>query len=326
MEHEEELSQYRGLNVIVTGGAGFIGSHLVKRLAELGANVTVIDNYLKGNKLENVEKKRNIKVYKRDVTRYREIAPLFRRKHLLFHLAAVVGVEETQSDPLEVLDVEIEGTINVLKLAVKHHLKRIIFASSSEVYGDSEKPMVEDDDLNPKSTYAVTKLVVEDYCKAYYKRYGLDYTLLRYFNSYGPWQDKRFVISRFIEQCYKNKPIIIYGDGKQTRDFTYIDDSINMTLIAAMREETKCQAINIGTGVAVSIKELADLTTSATGNKSLEPIYMNYGGYRPLEIEIFNRTADITRAKELLDYEPTVALKDGIQHYIDWYIKERNNL
>jgi UDP-glucose 4-epimerase len=134
------------------------------------------------------------------------------------------------------------------------------------------------------------------------------------------------VISRFIEQCYKNKPIIIYGDGKQTRDFTYIDDSINMTLIAAMREETKCQAINIGTGVAVSIKELADLTTSATGNKSLEPIYMNYGGYRPLEIEIFNRTADITRAKELLDYDPRVTLKDGIQHYIDWYTKKRNNL
>jgi UDP-glucose 4-epimerase len=326
MEHKEELEQYRGLNVVVTGGAGFIGSHLVKRLAELGANVTVIDNYLKGNKLINIEKSRNIKVHKRDVTKYREIAPLFRRKHLLFHLAAVVGVEETQSDPLEVLNVEIEGTINVLKLAVKHKLKRIIFASSSEVYGDSEKPMEEDDDLNPRTTYAVTKLVVEDYCKAYYKRYGLDYTLLRYFNSYGPWQDKRFVISRFIEQCYKDKPIIIYGDGKQTRDFTYIDDSINMTLIAAIREETKCQAINIGTGVAVSIKELADLTTKATGNNSLKPVYMNYGGYRPLEIEIFNRTADITRAEKLLDYKPAVALNDGIQHYIDWYIKERNNL
>lgn len=326
MEYIKEFERYKGLNVVVTGGAGFIGSHLVKRLAELGARVTVIDNYLKGNKLENIEKRQNIKVYRRDVTKYREIAPLFRRKHLLFHLAAVVGVEETQSDPLEVLDVEIKGTLNVLKLAVKHKLRRIIFASSSEVYGDSKKPMNEEDNLNPKSTYAVTKLVVEEYCKAYYKRYNLDYTILRYFNSYGPWQDKRFVITRFIEQIYKKKPILIYGDGKQTRDFTYIDDTINMTLIAALKEETKCQAINIGTGIAVSIKELAELTTKSIGNHSLEPIYVDYGGYRPLEIEVFYRTADITRAISLLDYTPAVALPNGIQNYINWYMQKINVL
>jgi UDP-glucose 4-epimerase len=326
MEQSAELKQYKGLNIVVTGGAGFIGSHLVKRLAELGARVTVIDNYLKGNKLENIKECHNIKVYKRDVTRYTEIAPLFRRKQLLFHLAAVVGVEETQSDPLEVLNVEIEGTINVLKLAVRNKIKRIIFASSSEVYGDSEKPMKEDDNLNPKSTYAVTKLVVENYCKAYYKRYGLDYTILRYFNSYGPWQDKRFVISRFIEQCYKNKPIIIYGDGHQTRDFTYIDDSVNMTLIAGLKEETKCQAINIGTGVAVSIRELAELATKSTGNNSLKPLYVNYGGYRPLEIEIFNRTANVTKSEKLLTYKPAVELKDGVKKYIDWYLQKRESL
>jgi UDP-glucose 4-epimerase len=326
MEHLKEFKQYKDLNILVTGGAGFIGSHLVTRLAELGARVTVIDNYLNGNKLGDIKKYKNIKVYKRDITRYRDIAPLFREQHLVFHLAAVVGVEETQTDPLEVLEVEIQGTINVLELAVKHKIKRFIFASSSEVYGDSKKPMHEDDNMNPKSTYAVSKLVIEEYCKAYYKRYNLDYTILRYFNSYGPRQDKRFVISRFIEQCYKNKPIIIYGDGKQTRDFTHIDDTITMTLIAAMKEETKCQAINIGTTVAVSIKKLADIITHSTGNNSLKPVYVNYGGYRPLEIEVFNRTSDITKAINLLDYKPVVPLKDGIKNYIDWYLKERNGL
>jgi UDP-glucose 4-epimerase len=237
-----------------------------------------------------------------------------------------VGVEETQTEPLEVLRVEIQGSINVLELAVKNKLKRIVFASSSEVYGDSRKPMKEDDNLNCKSTYAVSKLTVEEYCKAYYKRYNLDYTNLRYFNSYGPWQDKRFVISRFIEQCYKNKPIIIYGDGNQTRDFTFIDDSTNMTLIAALKEETKCQAINIGTGIAVSIKELAEITTQAIGNNPLEPIYINYGGYRPLEIEVFNRTADIKKATKLLNYKPAVDLKEGIRKYIGWHQQKSENL
>jgi nucleoside-diphosphate-sugar epimerase len=319
------LEKYNGLKILITGGAGFIGSHLVEKLLELNAEVTVIDNYLNGNKLQHLAPNENLTVHQNDITRYNDIAPFFSGKDLIFHLAAVVGVEETQSVPVDVLDVEIQGTINILNLAVKNKIKRVIFASSSEVYGDSNKPMREDVDLRPRSTYAVSKLVAEEYCKAFYKKHQLEFTALRYFNSYGPRQDKRFVISRFIAQCFKQEPIIIYGSGNQTRDFTYIDDSINMTLIAGLKKETKCEALNIGTGVKVSIKQLANLTKKLIGKNSQKPIYVNYGGYRPLEIEVFNRMADTHKAERLLNYKPRVTLETGIKNCIDWYLEMQNS-
>jgi UDP-glucose 4-epimerase len=321
----KELEKYKGLKVVVTGGAGFIGSHLVEKLLELGSEVTVLDNYLNGNKLEHIDHRNGLSINNADITRYDKISDFFTGKDLVFHLAAVVGVEETQSFPLDVLDVEIQGTINILKLAVKNNIKRVIFASSSEVYGDSAKPMKEDVDLHPKSTYAVSKLVAEEYCKAFYKKYNLEYTALRYFNSYGPRQDKRFVISRFIAQSFKHEPILIYGSGKQTRDFTYIDDSINMTLIAGLKKATKCEALNVGTGVKVTIRKLANLTTKLTGQNNREPVYVNYGGYRPLEIEVFNRMADTQKAEALLKYKPRVPLEIGVKYCVDWYLKMQNS-
>jgi len=184
----DRLKAYSGKKVLVTGGAGFIGSHLVEKLLELGARVTVIDTMLCGNKIAHLQDNANLAIHRVDVRDREAIAPLFEGQEYVFHLAAVVGVEETQDEPVDLLDVEIGGTAEVIRQSAKNRIKRFIFASSSEVYGDSDNPMVEEGPFNPKSTYALCKLIGEHYCRAYYKKYGLEFTALRYFNSYGPRQ------------------------------------------------------------------------------------------------------------------------------------------
>jgi UDP-glucose 4-epimerase len=239
---------------------------------------------------------------------------------MVFHLAAVVGVEETQDEPVDLLNVEVVGTSNVIALAAKNRVKRFIFASSSEVYGDSLKPMVEDGPFNPKSTYALAKLIGEHFCMAYYKKFGLKYTALRYFNSYGPRQDNRFVLSRFVNMALDGRELVIYGDGRQTRDFTYVEDSITMSLLAASMDAGINQVLNFGTGKEVSINTLADMVLTSLGLKGIVPTtYVNYDERRSLEIEVFNRVADTSRAENLLRYRPRTDLLTGIGKYIDWY-------
>lgn len=313
------MKRFKNLRVALTGGAGFIGSHLVEKLLTLGAQVTVIDNLLHGNKLKHLGEQPNLSLYEGDVRDTGVVSEVLKGKDLVFHMAAIVGVEETQMTPFEVLDVEIQGTLNVLNLAVSNGIKRVIFASSSEVYGDSAEPMKEEGCFPPKSTYAVAKLVGEEYCQAFYQKYGLDYTCLRYFNVYGPRQDERFVISRFVARMLSRQPIVIYGDGKQTRDFTYIDDAVNMSLLAAVKPETRCQIVNIGTGRAASINELAELVIESMNSKtSPELLYMDYDDKRPPGIEVFRRLADTAKARRLLQYEPETSLASGIKKYINW--------
>jgi UDP-glucose 4-epimerase len=308
------FENFKDLNIAITGGAGFIGSHLTEKLLLLGAKVAVIDNFLYCSKMEHFKEHKCLQIYNSDIRDTKYICRLLKNRDLVFHLAAVVGVEETQSSPFDVLDVEIEGTINILNAASSNKVKRFIFGSSSEVYGDSLEPMKEGASLSPKSTYAVAKLVGEEYCKAFYQKYGMQYTILRYFNIYGPRQDERFVISRFVKRTLENEVIYIYGDGKQTRDFTYIDDAINMTLLAAAKDEPSCQIINIGTGVSTTINELALMITEMFNNKHLvKQVYVDYDNKRPREIEVFSRVADITKAKRLLQYEPNINLKSGIK-------------
>ena len=309
-----KFENFKDLNVAITGGAGFIGSHLTEKLLLLGAKVTVIDNFLHGSKIEHLKENKHLQIYNTDIRDTKHMSQLLKNKDLVFHFAAVVGVEETQASPFDVLDVEIGGTLNILNAASNNKVKRFIFGSSSEVYGDVLEPMEEGASLSPKSTYAVAKLVGEEYCKAFYDQYDLHYTILRYFNVYGPRQDKRFVISRFVNRALANEVIYIYGDGKQTRDFTYIDDAINMTLLAAGKNESSCQTINIGTGVSTDINDLAHLITEMFNNKyPVKQAYVDYDNKRPREIEVFSRVADITKAKRLLQYEPSINLKSGIK-------------
>lgn len=304
----------------MTGGAGFIGSHLVEKLVDLGARVSVIDTMLCGNKIEHLEGHNNLAIRRLDVTDIQTIGPLFEGQDMVFHLAAVVGVEETQDEPVNLLNVEVVGTSNVISLAAKNKVKRFIFASSSEVYGDSTDPMVEEGPFNPKSTYALTKLIGEHFCQAYYQKYGLEYAALRYFNVYGPRQDDRFVLSRFVSRALAGQDIIIYGDGNQTRDFTYIEDSIYMSLLAGIKDEGVNQVLNFGTGKDVSINTLADMVLTSLNLKGqINTSYVNYDRRRSLEIEVFNRIADTTKAEVLLGYKPGTDLKAGLQKYIDWY-------
>jgi len=319
---KDVLDKYRGLKVLVTGGAGFIGSHLVERLLELGANVSVIDTMLCGNKIERLSGHKNLVFHEEDVLNVAAIAPLFKDQDVVFHLAAVVGVEETQDEPVNLLNVEVVGPSNVISLAAKNKVKRFIFASSSEVYGDSLKPMVEEGPFNPKSTYALTKLIGEHFCMAYYQKFGLEYTALRFFNSYGPRQDDRFVLSRFVNRALVGQELYIYGDGNQTRDFTYVQDSVDMSLLAGIMDEGVNQVINFGTGKAVSINTLADMVLSTLNLKGqVNTKYVNYDRRRSLEIEVFNRIADTAKAETLLGYKPVTGLKTGLQKYIDWYKK-----
>jgi UDP-glucose 4-epimerase len=178
--------------------------------------------------------------------------------------------------------------------------------------------MKEETRLSPKSTYATAKLVGEEYCKAFNDKYRLQYTILRYFNVYGPRQDKRFVISRFIKRVSSNESIYIYGDGKQTRDFTHVDDAVNMTIIAAISNKTLSEAINIGTGVSTTINDLARIIAQSINfNNQVEQTHVDYDKTRPRSIEVFNRTADITKAKKLLNYQPKNHLDDGIKKLIE---------
>ena len=316
------MERLKGLKIVVTGGAGFIGSHLVERLLSLGTEVTIVDNFLFGSKIEHLRGHRALSVIEGDVRDAGVVSQALNAKDMVFHLAACVGVEETQKMPLEVLDVEIQGTLNVLYSAVKSGIKKFIFGSSSEVYGDSRKPMEEGGLLSPKSTYAVAKLVGEEYCKAFYQKYGLEYTCLRHFNVYGPRQDERFVIPRFVKRALSDESLVIYGDGKQTRDFAYVDDVVNMSLLAAVEPKAKCQAINVGTGITTSINELAKLILKAVDSKNpVKATYVDYDDKRPRSIEVFNRHAGTSRTIELLGYKPQVTLLSGIRQYINWYLR-----
>jgi UDP-glucose 4-epimerase len=318
------LDRLRNKKVLVTGGAGFIGSHVVGKLLEYGADVVVVDNFTHGNKIEHLSGYTNLAVYPADVVDIESISAAFKDREIVIHLAALVGVEETQSNPLDVLDVDITGIVNVLKLCVGNNVKRIVFASSSEVYGDVPGLMKEDMHLSPISTYAVTKLVGEEYCKAFYHKYGLEYTILRYFNIYGPRQDERFVVSRFMDRANVEQPIVIYGDGNQNRDFTYVEDAACMTLVAALKDEAKCQAINIGTGVTTTINGLATLIPKVLNkNGRVQPVYVDYGKTRPVEIEVFNRAASIVKARYILDCRAGISLESGLKIYKDWYLKHK---
>ena len=313
---KDVLKSYSGKKVLVTGGAGFIGSHLVEKLLELGAKVSVVDIMLCGNKVAHLMGHKDLSIHEVDVTNTSAVAPLFAGQDIVFHLAAVVGVEETQDEPVHLLDVEVGGTASIIALAAKNKVKRFVFASSSEVYGDSTEPMVEEGPFNPKSTYALCKLIGEHYCQAYYKKFGLEFTALRYFNSYGPRQDERFVLSRFIKRALNGQELFIYGDGEQTRDFTFVGDAVAATIAAATRGRSG-RVYNIGGGARVTVNQVLDRIAQISG--------------RPVRIdrepdqkgEMRHTYADTSLAREELGFAPRVSLEEGLKQQYCWLQEAR---
>lgn len=264
----------KDINILITGGSGNIGSSLLEGLLKFNEyKVTVVDNLSTGSFSKIKKFQKDINFYQHDVNNYNQISDVFSKHSFdyIFHLAAVVGVKRTIDNPLDVLN-DINGFTNIFSLAQlqKLPIKRIFYASSSEVYGEPvETPLVEDSSpLNTQLPYAKVKSIGESFCKSYFKEFGLPYTAVRLFNTYGPNQSEDFVISKFIESAISGKDITIYGDGKQTRTFCYVDDTVN-TFIKMLRDNKAInQTINVGSHNEIEIGNLAILIKNYLNSNS----------------------------------------------------------
>lgn len=298
--------------ILITGGAGFIGSSLTEKLIDDDENfVVVVDDLSTGDilKLPTVPTK-NGKLIKCNVNNYDDISAVMLSYQFdyVFHYAAMVGVDRTQENPVKVLD-DIKGFENILNLSKNTGVKRVYFSSSSEIYGESvEMPQNEETTpLNSRLPYAIVKNIGEAFLRSYKQEYNLDYTIFRFFNTYGPKQSRDFVISKFVFKAMKNEAITIYGDGNQTRTFCYVDDNVDACLNAFYEDKIINDVVNIGGDIEVPVIDLAKLIIKLTKSKS-KIVYLP-----PLEEgDMHRRRPDITKMKKLLNHE-LLPLEKGIK-------------
>lgn len=292
--------------VLVTGGAGFIGHHLVKRLNTLDYKVIIIDNLSTGHK-HNILVDKNVIFYDEDIRS--NLLPIFKnlRPEIVFHLAARPSVPFSVSNPILSNDINVNGTLNLLDISLKSGVKRFVFSSSSSIYGGTDgTPSVEDSTPKPKSPYALQKLVGEEYCKLF-STYGLDTCSLRYFNVFGKNQDPNSpyaaVIASFIKHRKENTIPTIHGDGEQRRDFCHIDNVVSANLAAGFADNPlNGEVFNIGCGENISINEVA---------KYFNFKEINYSEERPGDVKL--SLSDISKAKKILNYNPKIDFKSGIK-------------
>lgn len=304
---------------LITGGAGFIPSSLAEKLLIDPKNeIVLVDNFLTGN-INNIPRSPNVKFIKCNVNRYDDIAAIMTSYQFdyVFHYAAVVGVKRTLDNPVMVLE-DIDGIENILSLCKNTGVKRVFYSSSSEVYGE---PVVLPQNehttpLNSRLPYAIVKNVGEAYCKSYHQEFGLDYTIFRFFNTYGPKQSPDFVMSKFLKAALADKDITIYGDGSQSRTFCYIDDNLDACLATLYNEQYKNDVYNIGNDVVITIKELAETIIELTGSSSkivhLPPLK---------DGDMTKRQPDITKMKELLNRD-LLPYTEGIKKILVAWKKE----
>jgi UDP-glucose 4-epimerase len=306
--------------VVVTGGAGFIGSHLAEELSKRGYHVVILDALSTG-KIENIEQllnKDRVEFIQGSVTDFPLLKSLFRDVDYVFHQAAIPSVPRSIEYPLASHEANLTGTLNMLLAAKDNGVKKVIYSSSSSIYGDTPiLPKREDMVPNPRSPYAVTKLAAEYYCQVFHEVYSLDTVCLRYFNVYGPRQDPKSqysaVIPRFIMRVSQGSPPIIFGDGEQTRDFTFVKDAVEANIIFA--ESNANGVFNIGTGESITINKLANIIINATG-KNMKPIYQE-----PKPGDIRHSLADISQAREI-GYNPKYSIEAGLAENIGWSLNE----
>ena len=303
---------------LVTGGAGFIGSHLVDALLTRGGQVTVIDDLSSGHwaNLEHV--KDRITFYQGDIRDQALLVECVRDCQIIFHQAAVVSVPQTVANPIESAMVNDMGTLFLLEAARKNNVKRVVLASSCAVYGDDpELPKNENMNLKPQSPYAVQKLSNELNARLYHELYGLETVCLRYFNVYGPRQDPSSpysgVISIFLTKAASVQPPYIYGDGNQYRDFIFVKDVVKANLLAAVADDAAGQVFNIGTGSFVRISQLWKMICDMSG-LDMEPLYESF---RPGDIR--ESVANIDRAEKVFEFKPDYAFQRGLQKTFEWY-------
>ena len=302
--------------VVITGGAGFIGSNLAEELAK-DNEVVILDDLSTGQRenIKNLIKKTNVQSIQGSITDLTLLQKTFKEADFVFHQAAVASVSKSVADPVAANEVNANGTLNVLVAARDNHVKKVVYASSCAVYGDNPVlPKREDMLPEPLSPYAVTKMAGEYYCQVFRQVYGLQAVCLRYFNVYGPRQDPHSdyaaVIPRFITRALQNEPLTIFGDGEQTRDFVFIKDVVRANILAA---EGKPEGVyNVGTGEAISINRLAQVIAAITGKK-LNILYQQLRSG-----DILHSLADISKARGM-DYQPKYSLEDGLGETIRWF-------
>ena len=300
------------MRVLITGGAGFIGYHVSTLLAKKGYDVVVMDNGSRSSFLIEL-KKQGIELITADVRDIYTLWDITEKVDAIIHLAALIDVEESSRKPLLYHEVNVGGTLNVLHVALKRRINHLVIASSAAVYGEPVSlPITESHPLNPLSVYGATKLFCEIYSRIYNQMYNLSVIVLRIFNVYGPGQRGRYsgVISRFIENALNNKPLTIYGDGKQTRDFIYVKDVANAFLNSLRKDGF--WIFNIGSGKPYSILEIAKVIKEITGSFSKIIYEKERIG------DIRHSYADISLAKKELGFYPSTRLEDGLKETIKW--------
>jgi UDP-glucose 4-epimerase len=300
------------VKVLVTGGGGFIGSNLVRALLERGDDVRVLDNFSTGNRANLSDIAGELEMVEGELRSYERVHAATRGVEVVFHQGALPSVPRSVQDPLTTAAVNTEGTLNVLLAARDESVRRVVFASSSSVYGNSDElPRVETQNPDPISPYGVSKLAAERYCVSFSRVYPLETVALRYFNVFGPNQDPSSqyaaVVPRFITAIGDGRPVPIYGDGEQQRDFTYVANVVEANLLAADADRVSGTIVNVATGRATSVNELADTIGSILGTtveRELSPARTG---------DIRDSYADATRARELLGWEARIGLEDGLR-------------
>ncbi|MGB9630171.1 MAG: SDR family oxidoreductase [Thermodesulfobacteriota bacterium] len=310
--------------VLVTGGAGFIGSHLTEALLRQGHLVRVIDNYSTG-KRENLIFDQSypfLEIIEGDIREIEVCKEVMKEIEYVFHQAAIPSVQRSIEDPLTTHSANVEGTLNLLVSAKETGVARFIYASSSSIYGDTPTlPKKEEMPPHPLSPYALQKYIGEQYCRLFSRLYGLETACLRYFNIFGPRQDPTSiysaVIPRFIDALLNGRAPVIYGDGEQSRDFTYIDNVIQANLLAMEAEKLNGEVINVACGERISLNQLLDLLKKILGSR-ISPIYEE-----ARKGDVKHSLADIQKAKQILGYEPQVGIHTGLSKTIEYFQKKR---
>jgi UDP-glucose 4-epimerase len=305
---------------IVTGGAGFIGSHISERLLREGAEVLLIDDFSTG-KEANIEEFRShprLRVENVSILDADALPGLFRGAEHVFHQAAIPSVQKSLERPKQSNDVNISGTLNVLLAARSAGVRRVVYAASSSVYGDTEVlPKKEDFAPQPLSPYALQKYVGELYGKIFFNLFGVEWTALRYFNVFGPRQDPRSeyaaVIPRFVTAMLQGKSPTIYGDGEQSRDFTYVENVVEANIMAARSPKAAGAVMNIGLGDRISLNQIIGMLNETLGT-SIRPVYE-----AARSGDVRHSQASIERAQQLIGFKPRISFRDGLQLTVAWY-------